>query len=119
MVRRSEVGPPPSPVGPERLEALARRAMEQMDPRDYVGIIFDGEPVSARFVCLACDELLPPPSRGERRCGGCGYVLTHEGAELVVDHRRALLNALCPSSGLAVAPRRFWWRILSGLFGRG
>lgn len=116
---------PAPPVGPERLEALAQRAMAQIAPSDYVGVVFDEGPV-AHFHCRACDTfLVPMGSGGVWRCGDCNYRLAPEAAQTIaLAHQRALRVLLTGSGArpqpLAPAGQKGWWAWLwSKLSGRG
>lgn len=82
--------PAPQPVGPERLDALARHAVSKLSPRDRVAVVFDPQTLEAEFLCVGCDEGMRA-TRAGWFCGGCSYRLeSSAAAELVGAHREAL-----------------------------
>jgi hypothetical protein len=100
-------------------------AVESMNPSVLVRVVFEGEPVAARFACNQCEGLLQPHKTDSWACETCMYALHQPQARLIVTKSHHLLDELVvverpKDVGLAsppkVAPVRWWtklWTYLS------
>ena len=89
--------PPPPKFGGRARDELQRIQLDHVDPKQYVGLVFEAEPARARFVCLPCDEPLLP-DHGGWRCTSCGYSLQGKDATVLVREGHQLLRVLAPGA---------------------